>query len=349
MSDPVLPPLYDAWLTPLIGDVPAETRATCDDCAMCDKSEGRAAASYSFLPDVKCCVYQPDLPNFLVGRILVDEDLPHGLASLERRIDHRVGVTPWGIRATPTYALLFHNTVNAIGRMTSLRCPHFVTGTGACGIHRHRNHLCSTWYCKHERGRIGYTFWQAMKQLLESIEEDLARWCALELDLSPMALSLIHGKRKEDPIDASEIEGTLSEEVYQMFWGNWANQERAFYLECAKLIEDFDGEAVMEICGPTTRVYLEVARAAWKRLVSKDLPATLSCGSYELLGVHEDGVSAMTYSSTDPIGIPAAVQSVLHLFDGSPTGEILQRIVDERGLKLEDDLIGQLVDWGVLR
>ena len=46
-----------------------------------------------FHRDTKCCTYLPDLPNFLVGRILEDPDpaLAPGRASVERRIDARVG------------------------------------------------------------------------------------------------------------------------------------------------------------------------------------------------------------------------------------------------------------------
>ena len=348
MSDPVLPPQYDAWLTPLLGSIPAESRATCTDCVMCDKPERPASAVYAFRPDVKCCVSMPDLPNFLVGRILADEDLPHGRTSTEARIAQRIGVTPWGIRGTPAYKLLHKKSVNAVGRSTSLRCPHFVVDDGTCGIHRHRNHLCSTWFCKHERGLVGYTFWQALKQLIQTIEEDLARWCALELGLSPGALSMLDGKSEEDPTDTTEIEGNLSEAVYTAYWGNWAGRERDFYLECGQRTSSLGPEDLLRICGPVAHVQLAVARAAWEQHSAKQVPATLRCGSYQLLGVREEGVSAITYSSTDPIGIPAPVLSVLHLFDGRPTGEILQQLVDERGLQLHEDLLQQLVDWGIL-
>jgi hypothetical protein len=348
VSEPVLPPAYDAWLTPLIGALPAETRATCNDCVMCDKPERPASAVYAFRPDVKCCVSMPDLPNFLVGRILADEELPHGRASTEERIAHRIGVTPWGIRGTPAYKLLHKKSVNAVGRSTALRCPHFVVDEGTCGIHRHRNHLCSTWFCKHERGLVGYTFWQALKQLIQSIEEDLARWCALELGLSPSALSMLDGKDEGQPTDTTEIEGGLSDSVYNTYWGNWAGRERAFYTACGELSSTLTSDTLLEHCGPSTRVHLAVAKAAWEQHATKQLPATMRCGSYQLLGVREEGISAITYSSTDPVGIPAPVLSVLHLFDGRPTNTILQQIVDERGLQLHEDLLQQLVDWGII-
>ena len=81
-SDQVLPPLYARWTDELLGGpIPAETRATCLDCAMWVK-EGRNPAAYdpftgqeiSFLPSTKCCTYVPSLPNFLAGGVLLDED-----------------------------------------------------------------------------------------------------------------------------------------------------------------------------------------------------------------------------------------------------------------------------------
>ena len=84
---------------------------------MCDKVDQRAVAAYSFEPDIKCCVYQPDLPNFSVGRILADESIDHN--SIEARIQARIGVSPWGLRAPPAYKLLHKQT-----KMLATGQPH---------------------------------------------------------------------------------------------------------------------------------------------------------------------------------------------------------------------------------
>ena len=100
-SDESLPPLYAGWLVQLLGEtIPREERATCSACAMCARSgqEG-TSKDYFFNPATKCCIYDPNLPNFLVGRILSDKDpaAETGRASLEQRIADAIGVTPLGV------------------------------------------------------------------------------------------------------------------------------------------------------------------------------------------------------------------------------------------------------------
>ena len=347
MSSSSLPPLYNAWLEPLIGAFPKEGRATCSDCAMCDKADRHAVAAYAFQPDIKCCVYQPDLPNFSVGRILSDPTVDP--TSIEKRLHARIGVTPWGLRAPPAYKLLHKQSANAIGRSTELRCPHFVVESGSCGIHAHRNHLCSSWFCKHERGLVGYQFWRSIHALLHAIEEELARWCAVELELAPAALTLLKPKSEDDPTDTTEIEGQLSDNIYAAFWANWAGRERAFYAACAEKVSHLNSAQLMDICGPTVRVNLAIAQAAWKQLQSKELPENLRCGSYQLLSVQEGGLAAITYSSTDPVGIPDPLLPLLHYFDGRPTQDIRQQILTERGIDIQEGLLQTMVDWGVLQ
>ena len=63
-----LPPLYARWFNDLVGDdIPSETRATCNDCAMCEiEGDPNKPGSELFNPASKCCTYLPRLFNFLV-------------------------------------------------------------------------------------------------------------------------------------------------------------------------------------------------------------------------------------------------------------------------------------------
>lgn len=69
----VLPPIYAHLLSPFF-DQPAvtESRATCNDCAMCDKGQAAPGVIAFFRPDVKCCSYHPRLTNYLLGAMLAD-------------------------------------------------------------------------------------------------------------------------------------------------------------------------------------------------------------------------------------------------------------------------------------
>src|SRR5262245_26034784 len=100
----VLPPLYARWMDELLGQpIAPERSATCDSCAMvAPPTEATAGSAFYFSPETKCCTYLPQLPNFLVGRVLRDDDpdAATGRATVEKRIDARSGVTPMGLQRT---------------------------------------------------------------------------------------------------------------------------------------------------------------------------------------------------------------------------------------------------------
>src|SRR5215813_7928721 len=85
-----LPPLYATWMEQLLtGPIPPETGATCSDCVMLAKEPHPPTGSAHFFnPRTKCCTYLPELPNFLVGRILADSDPQSaaGRATVEARL-----------------------------------------------------------------------------------------------------------------------------------------------------------------------------------------------------------------------------------------------------------------------
>ena len=156
----MLPPLYAGWVEELLsGPVPEETRATCHNCAMLPRESDGAPDVLHFHPATKCCTFVPLLPNFLVGRILADSD-PAGASgrrSVLERLRAADGVSPLGLDVPRRYGFLYgHN--GGFGRTPSMRCPHYLeTEGGLCGVWKHRNSICSTWFCKHDRGAAAST------------------------------------------------------------------------------------------------------------------------------------------------------------------------------------------------
>src|SRR6266498_5696232 len=109
---PVIPPsplpaLYAAWIDQLLaGPLPQESNATCDDCAMLPEDTRKPARSEAFFnPQTKCCTYVPELPNYLVGQILSDDDpaFASGRATVEERLHLGVNVTPLGLGQPPNF------------------------------------------------------------------------------------------------------------------------------------------------------------------------------------------------------------------------------------------------------
>ncbi len=343
-----LPPLYAPCLREVAGGpIPGETRATCDQCVMLPK-EGSAPDAISFHPLTKCCAYQPDIPNFLAGRILADSDprMTHGRAALEQRIERRSGVVPRGVKSTSTFRLLYARSPNVFGRAPALKCPH-LTGEGGCGIWRYRPGVCATWYCKHVRGETGFRFWRLSDKLLREVESDLALWCAAEMNTGSVDLANLDPESIDRP-DVSELGGPLNGVRYRELWGAWEGREQEFYRACAKLAEPLAWDAVLGICGPRVRILAQLARDAYQNLTSTAIPERLRLGSVQLTGVVDGEYQVTAYSPYDPLTMPEQLAGVLRYFDGRSTEEALAAILTERNVSLDLSLVRRMVDFGLL-
>jgi len=352
-----LPPLYAGWVDALLASpIPAESRATCDDCAMCDP-EGRhpdGSAAY-FSPRVKCCSYLPKLANFLVGRALEERDLAFsaGRATLEQRIDEGVGVTPLGLAQSPRIGLLYRNSPGAFGRAAALRCPHYLDeGGGRCGIWRSRNAVCATWFCKHDRGALGLAFWNRLRDLLTAVEKALAAWCVLESDLDTQAVDRLYriaeARDEGRQLTAYDLDERVPPGVGPLLWGSWYGREREFYRECARRVGSLEWPDVLRIGGAHVAFLARVARQAFETLRSEEVPDNLVQGTLHVLSASRDAVRVVGYSGSDPLDLDRDVIEILPFFDGRSTSEVVAGLEREEGVRVEDDLLRRLSDFEIL-
>lgn len=343
MSDPALPPLYARWLDALLAaELPREPQATCADCAMCAKPGHPPPGLRPFVPDTKCCTYVAELPNFLAGRILRDPAIPEGRARLEARIDAAAGVSPLGVYATRDERARFQAVGDVMGGGAEVRCPHFVVEGGTCSIWTQRNAVCSTWFCKHERGAVGHELWVAVRDLLRSVEGSLAVWALLELGVDVRLVARGLGPNAElgaAPQKPSEIPA---------FWGEWAGRERELYLAAADLVDPLGWDDVLRIGGVGIAARAAIVKAAQARVAEPGVPARLRLGSFQMLGIGSEASLVTTYSAHDPIALPAPLFGVFHYFDGRPTEQALQAMLDERGIALDPLLLRRLIDHRIL-
>jgi hypothetical protein len=353
----VLPPLYARWMDALLGEsVPPETRATCDDCAMCAPAGGAEPDTLYFNPRIKCCTYQPSLANYLAGGVLAEEDAGSsgGRATLERRIDDGVGVTPLGLERSKAYGLLYQNGAPGFGHAESLRCPHYLEEAGGrCGIWRNRNSVCATWFCKHERGAVGLAFWNRVRDLLMTVERDLAAWCVVEADLDEEARGAVfegHPPRpgEHESLSAADLDGRADPMVARKLWGNWLGREREFYRECARRVAALSWEDVLAICGPVVGARARAARHAFEGLLRKDAPQRLIPGPLEIVSTGREGVRVTTYSDYDPLDLAPELLEVLPYFDGRPTAAARSAIRRDLGVRVDEKLVRKLVDFKIL-
>ena len=355
-----LPALYHPWVEALLGGaIPAEIDATCSNCAMLpdqgDPPETNAAgtptASLFFDPRVKCCTYVPALPNFLVGRILLDRDpqLAEGRASVLARIAAGVGVTPMGLAQPPTFAVLYKaGGAKTFGRSLELRCPHYQTATGACGIWRHRQSVCTTWFCKHVRGAVGERFWQGLRHLLSLVEHSLAVHCVRTLAPGPEAARHAASSRIHplSNLQASDLDDTPAPSQNRL-WGRYQGRERAWFEDTGRIIDAMTWEDVRRTGGVELELAADLLRTAYDDLRSTRLPRVLRGGTTLRSPVGADLVELTAYSGYHPVIAPKALVDVLHVFDGRPTTQAIAAAA-RAGVAIEPAVVRRLVDIGVL-
>ncbi len=344
-----LPPLYARWAAAFLpGPLPIEERATCDDCAMRGlKQQGPGAIE--FHPVTKCCTYLPELWNYLVGGILDDDDpaLVPGRQSVGDRIAGRDAVTPLGLGKSRRYTLLYQQAPDGFGRAESMRCPHHLDD-GRCGVWRHRESTCATWYCKHERGEVGLTFWRRMRGLLRVAEAAVARHAILELDIGAEALARLYpAERPSAEFTAAEVNQAADPAWRRAVWGRWHGREPEFFRRAGQVAAGLAWADVVRLGGGELELQLRLLRESHARLRDTDPPARPRAKPINALPILQ-GYQAVGYSNFDPLLLAPELYEVLGEFDGRPLDQSLEAIRAKYHRRLTPALVRKLADFGVL-
>jgi hypothetical protein len=341
----ILPPLYNRWMDELLKQpIPNESEATCQDCPMCSRDSQKNKSEYVFDVETKCCTYIPEIPNFLAGQILLDGDpeFARGRAAFEDQMENHLIATPLGVSASAEYwAMYRHATANsAFGQTRGLKCPYFFADEGGkCGIWRHRNSRCATWFCKYVRGSVGVIFWKYMDQLLSETERLLSQWCILQLDIGQQALELLFPPPPSERVSSNR----------ELFWGKWRGREREFFIECSKLVANLSWQEVEQQCGSELKVIARLTQKAFVDLYTFQIPSALRIGSWKkVLPLSADVYRIWTYSQYDPMDLPRPIFDCLYYFEGRTTQDALETIFLEKGFRLDDQELRKLTDFGIL-
>ena len=358
----LLPPLFAGWMSGLLpGPLPTEERATCDSCAMLRPAAAPAPVGRDpeifFSPETKCCTYLPDLANFLVGRVLSDPDpaAAVGRATVEERIEARVGVNPLGLAQPTKYTLLYQSGPTGFGRAASMRCPHYLAEEGGrCGVWRHRESTCATWFCKHERGEVARVFWRRMHDLLRAAEGALAVHCLLELGIDEEWLRALYPSdaataSRRAGLSAADLDGRSDPAAYAACWGPWAGRERELFVRCAAIVPP-DWATIARVGGAPLALHAKLVLDAYRQLQegAASLPPRLGHRRLKIVYVSPATVEVTTYSAFDPLRVPKRLIDALPFFDGRPTQEALDAVEAEHKVRLTPGLVRKLVDFAVL-
>ena len=237
----LLPAVFDE-------DVPEESFATCHTCAMVNPNAlpGQTPEGF-FRPDVKCCSYHPNLPNFLVGSILSDDrpDMAEGRDRLRARIAAQTGVGPVWLAAPRKYTLLFlASRKTSFGRSLLLRCPYFSPTSTHCSIWRHRDSVCTTFFCKYSSGPAGEAAWRAIESTLRLVERRLAEYAARVL-----GAEIPSTPAEFDALTLEELEDRPNLEKHAVMWGEWNGREETYYRATREIVAQLHRDDFERILG----------------------------------------------------------------------------------------------------
>lgn len=196
-----LPPHFQRWLVSWLNTRPDFTTwfeslghksARHIDCVSCSRSLANWQRSPRVKANLKCCTFQPFVPNFMVGELLVSTKLQAQDLENGRSI-------PLGLVASPNYLRDFERLSVApqyFGNEPQLLCSHFEPTNGQCRIWQARPAVCATYFCDAESSGHSCTKeratdrqkaseasfdWPRLEQFLYYVEVNLAHHVLLEL------------------------------------------------------------------------------------------------------------------------------------------------------------------------
>lgn len=331
--------------------VPAETAATCSDCAMCATGSATVPGARTFSAKTKCCTYYPGLPNFLVGGLLSTRAraLAKGRQRMLDTIASRVGVTPQGLAQPAKYSVLTRSGPDAFGKAESLLCPFYGQPAGTCTIRSFWNATCATWFCKHRAGQDGWLFWQALKQYLLNAENALRQHALFELGWEPS--QIIRTEPQPAALSARDMEGRPPDaDDYRRLWHDWVGREAELYRRTFRVVSRLSPGEFERLAGISQKVLLASVQARHENLVSPQLPPVLRRNpELKLERLSGDSCVLIGYSPLDALSAPAIVHRMLDFFDGRrPNGDVCGTIREQLGAEPDRSLLTTLYRMRVL-
>ncbi|MEZ0392415.1 MAG: hypothetical protein ACAH59_09380 [Pseudobdellovibrionaceae bacterium] len=220
-----------------------ETKATCNACNW-----------KSYQPQLKCCTYEPYLPNYLVGALLESPSTaPSAKKALQEKIKRRSYSLPIGMMASVKYQVEFNQRKpEDFGNRQDWLCPYYNRELQNCGVWKYRGAVCSTYYCQSNYGKKGLRFWEELSGYLTYVEMALMEEVLVHLDFSPRQISdcLVYINRSEG--SASELKSHhLPLEKAKKLWNGYFDEQEEFFRKTYHMVKDFDRKRFNEAMGET--------------------------------------------------------------------------------------------------
>lgn len=233
-----------------------ESKATCDNCAMSREHRG-ARAKVTYQKNLKCCTFDPWVPNFVVGAMLKDPSLSEiGRGALLGKIrDPECGL-PIGVRASTSFQRRhLRKKENEFGNREDWLCPYYDRQQNQCGIWNYRGNVCISFFCQSDYLQTGIRFWEELGNHLHLIELALAEECLVQLDFSPRQMSELlsyidpqtHAEKKSLPLVDSKTSRRL--------WNGY-DDPLDFYHKCDAWVQSLGPKELRDLLGESGQVGL---------------------------------------------------------------------------------------------
>jgi hypothetical protein len=221
-----------------------ETKATCNACIKVP----------DYKENLKCCTFHPFLPNYLVGKILLDEQKKTSFVTdvLQHKFSKRQYVLPLGIVAPVSYQVEFNALKHKqFGQREDWLCPYYDKLQNRCGVWRNRGSVCTSFYCKSSEGSKGKAFWKTTLDYLSYIEMVLCEEALVHLDFSPRQISdlLSYINRLEATTQAELKSDSLNLKKAKELWNGYFDDQAGFYIKTLEVVQSFDRKQMLEAMG----------------------------------------------------------------------------------------------------
>jgi hypothetical protein len=342
----MLPEIYQKILPKLFSEeIAEETQATCGSCPMtlgCEKAMAKIPLQ-GFHPSTKCCSYQPGHVNYLVGGLLSDQSplMAEGKKRMLARIEQRLGL-PYGVGAPRDLKALYEAAQEGrAAAKAELVCGFYAKESGGtCTIWKHREAVCSTFFCKHDRGADGRRFWLAVKDFLELVEDQVSRYATYRVSSELFHRSEI--KLQEDS-DSDEM-------TYEEVWGEFLGREADFYRSTYEIVQSLDQNILEKIIGLDGMVESDRLSAAKALLDRGALPKRLKLSQVvESFAVDDQHYAVMGYLKSDALLVPKDLFDALSEFKTEDEiGTVLDLIAAKYRVQLDEPMLRRLVEHRIL-
>ena len=154
--------------------LPVESRATCQTCVLMSQKPSEDRAPF-MKQELRCCTFQPLLPNYLIGRGL--QAGGSGAELLRAAIGGDFDRRPTSLGPTEAWLKQYRELGHGgFGRTPEMKCAFYVGGEHSCGIWQTRGAVCRTWHCRYVDAERGEVLWRAVRDLIRLVEHKLSQW-----------------------------------------------------------------------------------------------------------------------------------------------------------------------------